>query len=62
MDKKIAIIDYQLGNLFSVRQACMHLGYDATITSDPAVLLAADYAILPGVGAFADAIQNLDKF
>ena len=61
MSKKIAIIDYQLGNLFSVKQACLHLGYDAFITSDPQDVVTADYAILPGVGAFADSMTNLKK-
>jgi glutamine amidotransferase len=59
MSKKIAIIDYQLGNLFSVRQACLYLGFDAVITSDPKEVMEADNIILPGVGAFADAMQNL---
>jgi len=57
--KKVAIIDYQLGNLFSVRQACLHLGADAFITTSKQELLEADYAILPGVGAFGDAMNNL---
>ncbi len=61
MSKKIIIIDYQLGNLFSVHQACTYLGYNALISANPADLNAADYAILPGVGAFADAMQNLKK-
>lgn len=59
--KQVAIIDYQLGNLFSVRQACTYLGYDAEITTDKDLLGKADYAILPGVGAFGDAIRNLEK-
>ncbi|HLK28175.1 MAG TPA: imidazole glycerol phosphate synthase subunit HisH [Puia sp.] len=59
--KKVAIIDYQLGNLFSVKQACSYLGYDAFITTEKKELLGADFAILPGVGAFADAMSNLDK-
>jgi imidazole glycerol-phosphate synthase subunit HisH len=59
--KKVAIIDYQLGNLFSVRQACTHLGYEAEIVSDKKILQRADYAILPGVGAFGDAKDNLAK-
>lgn len=59
MSSKVLIIDYQLGNLFSVRQACEHLGHEAVISSDPALLLQADYAILPGVGAFGDAMNNL---
>jgi glutamine amidotransferase len=62
MAKKVVIIDYQLGNLFSVKQACEHLGHAAVISSEPADLLQADYAILPGVGAFADAMQNLNEF
>ena len=61
MNKKIAIIDYQLGNLFSVQQACLYLGYDAFITTDPHAVVNADYAILPGVGAFADSMVNMKK-
>jgi imidazole glycerol-phosphate synthase subunit HisH len=59
--KKVAIIDYQLGNLFSVKQACLYLDTDAFITTDKNELLNADYAILPGVGAFGDAMNNLQK-
>ena len=59
MSKKVVIIDYQLGNLFSVKQACEHLGFTSHISSDPEELLRADYAILPGVGAFGDAMKNL---
>jgi len=62
MQKKVVIIDYQLGNLFSVKQACEHLGYQAMVSSRPEDLLDADYAILPGVGAFADAMYNLNTF
>lgn len=61
MSKNIVIIDYQLGNLFSVHQACSFLGYEALISSDAEDLKNADYAILPGVGAFADAMNNLKK-
>ncbi len=59
MSKKVVIIDYQLGNLFSVQQACSHIGYPAIISTDPKDINEADYAILPGVGAFADAMNNL---
>lgn len=59
--KKVAIIDYQLGNLFSVKQACVFLDMDADITTDRNKLLEADYAILPGVGAFGEAMQNLQR-
>lgn len=58
---KVVIIDYQLGNLFSVKQACDYLGHDAVISTKPEDVLAADFAILPGVGAFADAMKNLDE-
>ena len=61
MNKKIAIIDYQLGNLFSVQQACIYLGYNAKITSNPLDIVSADYVILPGVGAFEDAMSNMNK-
>lgn len=56
---EIVIIDYGMGNLFSVRQACIHAGLTPRITSRREEVLGADAAILPGVGAFADAMQNL---
>lgn len=62
MSNKVVIIDYQLGNLFSVQQACSHIGYPAVISTNPADIAEADYAILPGVGAFADAMDNLKNF
>ncbi|WP_276356030.1 imidazole glycerol phosphate synthase subunit HisH [Cohnella caldifontis] len=55
----IAVIDYGMGNLHSVSKAVERLGYEAAVTSDPAEILAADGAILPGVGAFGDAMANL---
>lgn len=55
----IAIIDYGMGNLHSVSKAVERLGFDFIITADPAAILAADGAILPGVGAFGDAMDNL---
>lgn len=61
MSKKIVIVDYQLGNLFSVHQACLNEGVDATISSEKSVLLKADALILPGVGAFGDAMNSLNK-
>jgi glutamine amidotransferase len=57
--KRVAIIDYQLGNLFSVQHACKAVGLAGELTSDPTDLAHADGLILPGVGAFADAMQNL---
>ncbi|MGG1639604.1 imidazole glycerol phosphate synthase subunit HisH [Paenibacillus sp. NRS-1760] len=55
----IAIIDYGMGNLHSVSKAVERLGYEAVITDDPEKIAASDGAILPGVGAFGDAMQNL---
>ena len=55
----IAIIDYGMGNLHSVSKAVERLGYEALVTSDPEEIMAADGAILPGVGAFGDAMEHL---
>ncbi|MCR2803934.1 imidazole glycerol phosphate synthase subunit HisH [Paenibacillus soyae] len=57
----IAIIDYGMGNLHSVSKAVERLGYEAVVTADPQTILEADGAILPGVGAFGDAMQNLSN-
>jgi len=56
-----AIVDYGLGNLFSVKHACNHVGMTAEITPDKAKILAADLIILPGVGAYRDAMENLHR-
>jgi glutamine amidotransferase len=55
----IAIIDYGMGNLYSVSKAIERLGRHAVVTSDPAEILSAQGAILPGVGAFGDAMMFL---
>ncbi|MGM9970981.1 MAG: imidazole glycerol phosphate synthase subunit HisH [Anaeroplasmataceae bacterium] len=55
----IAIIDYGVGNLYSVLNAFKSLGYEAVITSDKEVILNASKVVLPGVGAFKDAIDTL---
>ena len=55
----IAIVDYEMGNLRSVQKGFERVGHSATITSDPAVLAEADKIVLPGVGAFRDAIAAL---
>jgi glutamine amidotransferase len=57
----IAIIDYQMGNLRSVQKAFERVGHAAAITSDPQTLEKADRLVLPGVGAFADAIGELRR-
>lgn len=55
----IAIINYGVGNLFSLAGSLRHMGIDSLVTGDPAVLADAERIILPGVGAFGDAV---DKF
>ncbi|MBQ7897420.1 MAG: imidazole glycerol phosphate synthase subunit HisH [Clostridia bacterium] len=55
----IAIIDYGVGNLFSLSSSLKAVGADTVLTSDPDEIRAADKIILPGVGAFGDARQKL---
>ena len=57
----IAIIDYGAGNLKSVHKAFDYLGAETVITSDPDVIMSADKALLPGVGAFGDAMKQLTE-
>lgn len=56
----IAIVDYGVGNLFSLASSLKSLGLEPAVTRDPAALEAADRIILPGVGAFADAMRKLE--
>lgn len=55
----IAIIDYDAGNIKSVEKALLALGQEVEVTSDREKILSADKVILPGVGAFGDAMANL---
>lgn len=55
----ITIINYGIGNLESVRRALRRAGSESVISADPADVLAADGIVLPGVGFFAEAMQNL---
>jgi glutamine amidotransferase len=57
----IGIVDYGMGNLFSVSKALERLGAEYVITSDKQVLLTADALLLPGVGAFRDAMLRLNE-
>lgn len=57
----IGIIDYGMGNLFSVHNAVQKLGYDVLISSDPVKLEQCQKLILPGVGAFGDMMKNIKK-
>lgn len=58
---RIAVVDYGVGNLFSVKHACEKVGLDAEITSRKGDVESADAVILPGVGAFGDAMNALCK-
>lgn len=55
----VAIIDYGVGNLFSLKSSFASIGEDAVVSADPEVLRSADRLILPGVGAFGDAAKKL---
>ena len=57
----IAIMDYGAGNILSVQKALDYIGCENTVTSDPAVIAAADGAILPGVGSFGDAMNHMNE-
>lgn len=57
----IAIIDYGMGNLRSVQKGFEKAGSDAVVTADPRVVLEAERVVLPGVGAFADCMRNLEQ-
>ena len=56
----IAIIDYGVGNLFSLKSSLKQLGLEAVVTADADTICKADRLILPGVGAFADAMAKLE--
>lgn len=58
----ISILDYDAGNIKSVEKAIQHLGQEAVITRDRDVILASDKVILPGVGAFGDAMEKLRQY
>ncbi len=60
--KQIAIIDYDAGNLKSVEKAFAFLGEEAVITREKEKILQADGVVLPGVGAFGDAMEKLHRY
>ncbi len=57
----VAIVDYNMGNLYSVKHACAHVGLNAEITSSRETIASARAVILPGVGAFGDAMATLRR-
>lgn len=58
----VAIIDYDAGNMKSVEKAIQYLGEECRITRDAGEIMEADRVILPGVGAFGDAMKKLHRF
>jgi len=62
MKKMVAIIDYDAGNIKSVEKALLHLGEEVIITRDREQILNSDKVILPGVGAFGDAMEKLRSY
>src|ERR1019366_247159 len=60
-DPDVAVVDYGLGNLLSVRRGLEFCGATVAVTADPAVIFAAPRVLLPGVGAFANGIGELRR-
>jgi len=60
--KKVAIVDYRTSNLFNIRKACEHVGLDCSIASELSDPFKFDAVVLPGVGAFGDAMSNLSRY
>ena len=58
----ISVIDYGVGNLFSLKSSLDYIGLDTTLTNDIEKIKNSKGIILPGVGAFRDAIKNLEKY
>lgn len=61
MSRAAVIVDYGLGNLFSIRQACRAAGISAEVSADPKAVQSAPMVILPGVGSFGDAMSALES-
>ncbi|MGV3489530.1 MAG: imidazole glycerol phosphate synthase subunit HisH [Tuberibacillus sp.] len=57
----IGIVDYGMGNVASLRNALQHLGFEAVITDNPSILESATHIILPGVGSFKAAVQEIEQ-
>ena len=58
---RVAVVDYGAGNLRSVSKALERSGFVTNVTREPEAVRAADCVVLPGVGAFADAMRRLDE-
>lgn len=62
IDRMIAIIDYDAGNIKSVEKALEYLGQETVVTNDSKLIKSADKVVLPGVGSFGDAMERLNKY
>ena len=62
MNKSVAIVDYGIGNILSVRRALEHAGAAAVLAADASDIARADYLVLPGVGAFRDGMSGLARY
>ena len=60
--KKIIIINYGCGNILSLRRALKEIGYESSLSNNNDEIMSADFVILPGVGAFENAIKLLNKY
>ena len=58
---KIAVIDYRMSNMFSIKNALTALGFDVAVTSDYSTIVSCDGAILPGVGSFPEAMKHIKE-
>ena len=61
MSTRVVVVDYGMGNLYSVCRALEHVGAEAVLTEDPRAVLDADRVVLPGVGAFRDGMDELAR-
>ena len=61
MTKKITIVDYKCGNIFSLKNILKKFYYDTEITDDPEKIIKASKLILPGVGSYPTGVNNLKK-
>jgi imidazole glycerol-phosphate synthase subunit HisH len=61
MSARVVVVDYGMGNLYSVCRALEHVGAEAVLTEDPGVVLDAERVVLPGVGAFRDGMHELKR-
>ena len=62
LSKKITIIDYGCGNILNLVRAIKYLGYETNITHDKNKIINSSYVILPGVGAFGNAMKQIEKY